>query len=60
MHFSGTQAKKNITSTYIAWTGIAQSVQRLATGWTVSGSNPCGGDIFCTRRDLPWCPPSLL
>ena len=26
--------------------GIAQSVQRLATGWTVRGSNPGGGDIF--------------
>ena len=29
------------------WTGIAQSVQRLATGWTVRGSNPGGvGAIF--------------
>ena len=26
---------------------ISQSVQRLATGWTVRGSNPCGG------RDIP-------
>jgi hypothetical protein len=25
------------------WTGIAQSVQGLATGWTVRGSNPGGG-----------------
>jgi hypothetical protein len=25
------------------WTGIAQSVQRLATGWKVRGSNPGGG-----------------
>jgi hypothetical protein len=25
------------------WAGIAQSVQRLATGWTVRGSNPGGG-----------------
>jgi len=26
--------------------GIAQSVQRLATGWTVQGSNPGRGEIF--------------
>ena len=37
------------------WTGIAQSVQRLATGWN------CGrGEIFCTRQDGSWSPPSLL
>ena len=30
--------------------GIAQSVYRLATGWTVRGSNPGGGEIF---RTLP-------
>jgi hypothetical protein len=29
----------------ISWAGIAQSVQRLATGWTVRGSNP-GGERF--------------
>jgi hypothetical protein len=40
--------------------GVAQSVQRLATGWTVRGSNPGGGEIFRTRPDLPWLPPSLL
>jgi len=42
------------------WAGIAQSVQRLATGWTVQGSNPGGGLIFRTRSDGPWRPPSLL
>ena len=26
--------------------GIAQSAQRLATGWTVRGSNPGGGRDF--------------
>ena len=36
------------------------SVQRLATGWTVRGSNPGGGQIFRTRSDRPWRPPSLL
>ena len=28
------------------WAGIPQSVQRLATGWTVRGSNPGGGARF--------------
>jgi hypothetical protein len=39
---------------------VAQSVQQLATGWTVRGSNPSGGKIFHTRPDRPWGPPSLL
>jgi hypothetical protein len=29
--------------------GIPLSVQRLATGWTVRGSNPGGDEIFRTR-----------
>jgi hypothetical protein len=33
---------------------------RLATGWTVRGSNPGGGEIFRTRSDRPWGTPSLL
>jgi hypothetical protein len=40
--------------------GIAQSIQRRATGWTVRGSNPNGGMIFRTRPDRSWGPPSLL
>ena len=43
--------------------GMAQSVQRLAKGWTVWGSNPGGeggGEIYRTRPDRPWGPPSLL
>jgi hypothetical protein len=32
----------------------------LATGWTVRGSNPGGGEILRTRPDRPWGPPSLL
>ena len=40
--------------------GLEQSVQRLATGWTVQGSNPGGGEIFRTRPDRSWGPPSLL
>jgi hypothetical protein len=39
---------------------IAQSVQRLATSWTVRGSNPDRGEIFRTRPERPWGPPSLL
>jgi hypothetical protein len=40
--------------------GIAQSVKRLATGWTVRGSNPGGSEIFRKCPDRPWGPPSLL
>ena len=35
------------------WAAIPQSVQRLATGWTVRGWNPGGGEIFRTRADRP-------
>ena len=34
-----------VTASY-EWTKTAQSVQRLATGWTVGGSNPSGGWDF--------------
>ena len=36
------------------------SISRLATGWTVRGSNPGVGEIFHTRPNGPWSPPSLL
>jgi hypothetical protein len=36
------------------------SVQRLATGWKVRGSNPGGSEIFRTCPDRLWGPPSLL
>jgi hypothetical protein len=39
---------------------VAQSVLRLATGWTVRGSNPGGGEIFYICPDRPCGPPSLL
>jgi len=42
------------------WAGIAQSVWRLTTGWTVRGLNPGGGEIFPTCPDRPWGPTSLL
>ena len=35
---------------------VAQSVYRLATGWTVRGSNPDGDEIFRTCPDRPWGP----
>ena len=40
--------------------GIAQLVQRLAMSWTVKGSNPSWGEIFCTCPDRFCSPPSLL
>ena len=36
------------------------SVQQLDTSWTVRGSNAGGGEIFRSRPDRPWGPPSLL
>ena len=41
-------------------TRIAQSVQQLAKGWTVLGSNPGGREFLHTRPDLPWSVSSLL
>ena len=40
--------------------GVAQSVKRFATGWTVRGSNPDKGEILRTRPDRPWGPSTLL
>ena len=37
-----------------------RSVQRLATGWTVRGSNLGAAETFRTRPDWSWDPPSLL
>ena len=61
-------SQKSLRSCYkdlsiIAWAGIDQSIQRLATGWTVSGSNSgWEGAFFHTRSDRPWGrgPSSLL
>ena len=44
----------NILVWYLWWAGTVQSVQRFATGWTVRG------EIFRTRPDRPYGPPSLL
>jgi len=42
------------------WDGRTQSVYRLATGWTVRGSNVGGGETFRTCADRLWGPPSFL
>jgi hypothetical protein len=39
-------------------TGIAQSVQRLAIGWTVRGSNPGGARFSATVQTGPWAHPA--
>ena len=49
-----------LLSLLLLWAGIPESVQRLATDWTVWVSNPGGSEIFRTRPDRPWGPPSLL
>jgi hypothetical protein len=41
---------------HVGW--VAQLVQQLATGWTVRGSNPGGGEIFHSCPDRPWGPHS--
>ena len=38
---------------------VAQSIKRLATGWTVRDRIPVG-TRFYARPDRPWGPPSLL
>jgi hypothetical protein len=40
----------NMELYYLTVDRVAQSVKRLTTGWTVRGSNPCGGEIFRTSR----------
>ena len=36
------------------------NLRTLSTDWTIRGSNSDEGEIFHTRPDLPWGPPSLL
>jgi hypothetical protein len=40
--------------------GIAQSAQRLATGWTVWGTDPGTGETFRAPPDRPWGSHSFL
>jgi len=54
-----TVESKILTLSFQKWPGIAQSVQRLATGWMVWGLHPGGGEKFCTRLYRPCGQPSL-
>ena len=54
--FGSTSVSDQTAST--TWAGIAQSVQRLATSWTGRRSNPGAGEIFRTRPDRRWGPPT--
>jgi hypothetical protein len=53
-------AFRNFTSRPTSYGGPGSSVGIATTGWTVRGSNPGGDEIFCTRPNRPWGPPSLL
>ena len=49
--FDGKEEKSGCAVIYVRYcpsmvAGIAHSVYRLSTGWTVRGSNPGGGEIF--------------
>ena len=46
--------------TIFVWTAIAQPVQRLATGWVVRISNSTESEIFRTRPNWRWGPPSIF
>ena len=48
------------TVTKPQWAEMAHSAERLATDWTVRVSKPGEGEIFATRTDRSWGPPSLL
>ena len=60
MGFNSAFKGLNILYRRKAWAGIPQSVQRLATGWTVEKSKPGGGEIFCKYLYVNWYPPGLL
>ena len=57
---AATSSKVFFLMLFILWVGpVAQSVQRLSTGWTVRDRIPVG-TRFSARPDLPWGPPRLL
>jgi len=51
--------KYNVTP-YFTVLYFQENTYRTSTGWTVQGSNPGGGEIFCTCPDWPWGSLSLL
>ena len=54
------QFLNSVLCTVLGMGRVAQSVQRLATGRMVRGSNPGGDEIFHTCPDRPWGPNSLM
>jgi hypothetical protein len=56
----GTELGNYYAFLYDPMEAIAQSAQRLTTGWTVRGSIPGRGEIFRVCPDRPWDPSSLL
>ena len=53
---------RNLSRCTVTWTSKTETKYnpKLATGCTVRGSNPGGGEIFRTRPDRLWGPPSSL
>jgi hypothetical protein len=47
-----------VLTPHLIRTGIAQSVKRLATGWTVRGSNPGEGRVFAPVQTGPGVHPA--
>jgi hypothetical protein len=45
--------KVTIKDTVVVYFNVFSYHHRLATGWTVRGSNPGGGENFRTRPDRP-------
>jgi hypothetical protein len=57
-----TTGKVHLRKSHEGPKGVAQAWlwdSSVATGWTVQGSNPGGGEIFHTCPNRPWGPPNL-
>ena len=57
---AGTRVHFTFLLTVLQWATVGPSIKRLATGWTVQGSNPAESEIFRTRPDQSGGSPSLL
>jgi hypothetical protein len=55
-----TEGILHIPTIHDLWARTAQSVQTLATGWTVGASNPGDYEIFRPCLGQSWDPPRLL
>jgi hypothetical protein len=49
-----TERTKSMKYGDLTWTKKAQSVERIAMGWTVQGSNPGGSGNFRIRPERPY------